>query len=134
MSYLLKVAQGQRVMADLFHYSSSTLDAISDVLLDRHDEAIKCAMFFARHKRFPAVPADLDQPELGADLKEIKTACREAVQAAIDEAEKAGSAKKREAFEAARHAPGEAGTTAEVAARLGISKAEARRRRAAAMR
>jgi len=133
MHYDHKTLEGNLILHDLFQPSSKTARTIAEALMGKHDDAIRCAVFMARHQRAATFDAELALPEVAEGLDQIKSACRQAFQASIDEAERILRERERQAFQAARHAPGKTGTTAEIAARMGISKAEVRKRRAAGM-
>lgn len=133
MNYAHKSLEGNLILHDLFRPSSTAGRTIGEVLTGKHDDAIRCAVFLARHQRVATSDADLALPEVAEGLYQITSACRQAFQASIDEADRILRERERQAFQTARHAPSETGTTAEIAARLGISKAEVRKRRAAGM-
>ncbi len=131
MNYAHKSLEGNLILHDLFRPSTTTGRTIGEVLTGKHDDAIRCAAFLARHQRVATSDAELALPEVAEGLDQIKSACRQAFQDSIDEADRILRERERQAFQTARHAPSETGTTAEIAARLGISKAEVRKRRAA---
>lgn len=133
MHYDHKTLEGNLILHDLFQPSSKTAPTIAEVLMGKHDDAIRCAVFMVRHQRVATSDAELALSEVTEGLDQIKSACRQAFQASMDDAEGILRERERQAFQAARHAPSETGTTAEIAARLGISKAEVRKRRAAGM-
>ena len=130
MHYDHKTLEGNLILSDIFRPSSKTAPTIAEVLMGKHDDAIRCAVFLARHHRVATSDAELALPEVDEGLCQITSACRQAFQDSIDEADRILRERERQAFQTARHAPSETGTTAEIAARLGISKAEARKRRA----
>lgn len=133
MHYDHKTLEGNLILSDIFRPSSKTARTIAEVLTGKHDDAIRCAVFLARHQRVATSNAELALPEVAEGLYQITSACRQTFQASIDEADRILRERERQAFQTARHAPSETGTTAEIAARLGISKAEVRKRRAAGM-
>ena len=106
------------------------------VLNGDHDRALLCVLAFnALGKVFPTKESDLEDLRVTAALERIKQTCRDTIQEILetstDHLERAEKARIDD-LNAKRHAPDEGGTTAQIAARLGISKAEVRRRRAAA--
>lgn len=108
-------------------------EILAAILAGVHDEALTCAAFFKFYGRYVEGEEDLKDQRAVVGVSHLKMRIRAALQQAIDD----GIAQENAALERVRleklrerNSPSALGTTAEVAAKYGLSKAAVRKMRA----
>lgn len=113
--------------------SFSDIQAMTSVITGVHDEKIKLALHYKFFGALPVKTDDLDHQQIVSALEKLKNMHRHTIQGIFKQAEaedKQATEAERAARMKALNTPHAMGTTAEIAAKFGLSKAEIRRRKA----
>lgn len=106
--------------------------SIAAVLSGQFDHELKCALHLRSSPKNPTSETELEHPEILAALERLKDVLREPIRRAFEleaERQKADAESARLARFRAANQPHQKGTVSEIAALLGISKAEVRRKK-----
>ncbi len=112
---------------------SMTMEQLPSFLTGSYDFDIKCGLFYRQFLRAPETVEELDTPVILEQLDGLKSYFRRMVQQMIDYAVKENKQEQKRDAQARMQAlnkPHAMGTTAEIAAKYGLSKSEIRRRKA----